>query len=47
MISKETAQERLKTFHNPNSSEEQAARLGKLSATLSKMGQLLVREGPE
>jgi HEAT repeat protein len=47
MISKEAAQERLKTFHNPNSSIEQIARLEKLSANLSIIGQILIQAGPE
>ena len=47
MISKELAQERLKIFRNPNSSIEQVARLEKLSANLSILGQILIQAGPE
>jgi len=47
MISKEAAQELLKTFRNPNSSMEQVARLKKLPANLSILGQILIQAGPE
>ena len=46
MISKEEAQERLKSFYNPNHSADQVARLEKLSSSLSTLGQLLIQAGP-
>lgn len=47
MISKEEAQERLKSFHNPEHTSEQLARLGKLSPDLSRLGQIYIHAGPE
>jgi HEAT repeat protein len=47
MISKELAQEKLKTFYNANSLKEQVARLQKLSTQVSKTGQILIQAGPE
>jgi len=46
MISKEEAQERLKAFYNPNHSVDQIARLQKLPAKLSPLGQLVIQAGP-
>jgi HEAT repeat protein len=47
MISQEEAQERLKSFHNPEHESEQLARLQKLSSKLSRLGQILIQAGPE
>jgi hypothetical protein len=47
MIAKELAQEKLKTFYNMNSVKEQVARLQKLSAQVSRTGQILIQAGPE
>ena len=46
MISKEQAQEQLKSFYNPNHSADQVARLQKLPSDLSTMGQILIQAGP-
>jgi len=46
MLTKEEAQERLKSFHNPNHSAEQVARLEKLPSSLSIIGQVLIQDGP-
>ncbi len=47
MISKEEAQERLKSFYNPEHTYEQLARLYKLPSNLSRLGQILIQAGPE
>jgi len=47
MLSKEQAQERLKSFHNPRETEMQVARLQKLSDKTSRIGQALIQAGPE
>ncbi len=47
MITKEEAQERLKSFHNPEHRSEQLVRLQKLSSNLSRLGQILIQAGPE
>jgi hypothetical protein len=46
MISKEEAQGRLKSFYNPNHTADQVARLEKLPADLSTIGQFLIQAGP-
>jgi HEAT repeat protein len=47
MITKEEAQEQLKSFHNPEHTSEQLARLQELTPDLSKLGQILIQAGPE
>jgi HEAT repeat protein len=47
MITKEEAQERLKSFHNPEHQSEQLVRLQKLPSNLSRLGQILIQAGPE
>ena len=47
MISKEEAQERLKSFHNPEHTSAQLARLQVLASQLSTLGQILLQAGPE
>src|SRR6266511_1502871 len=47
MITKEEAQERLKSFHNPEHRSEQWVRLQKLASNLSRLGQILIQAGPE
>ncbi|HET7145159.1 MAG TPA: DUF5724 domain-containing protein, partial [Anaerolineales bacterium] len=47
MISREEAQETLKSFYNPNCLDEQVKRLQKLPAEISKIGQILIQAGPE
>src|SRR6266498_1788922 len=46
MISKEEAQERLKSFYNPNHSADQIARLKNLPPHLSAIGEILIQAGP-
>ncbi len=46
MISKEEAQERLRSFYDPDSATKQLARLGKLQTDISSMGQILIQAGP-
>ena len=47
MISKEQAQEGLKSFRKQGETEKQIARLRKLPAKVSKIGQVLIQAGPE
>ncbi len=47
MITKEEAQERLKSFDNSEHRSEQLVRLQKLSSNLSRLGQILIQAGPE
>jgi hypothetical protein len=46
MLSRQEAQERLKAFRNLQSSAEQLARLKKLPARISAIGQFLIQDGP-
>ena len=46
MLSTIEAQERLKSFYNPDHSTEQVGRLGRLPSNLSTMGQILIQAGP-
>ncbi|NTW08361.1 MAG: HEAT repeat domain-containing protein, partial [Anaerolineaceae bacterium] len=47
MISKELAQERLRSFFDPDGPARQLARLRRLTGNLSALGQLLIHAGPE